>query len=127
MSDVGLKRTVDVEQQLMPLVLEIIPGHAAEGLIEVYEPGSYEGESLKRLCEKTLSKKNLSIEEQLILEDVSRQLEGGKLLCRGQEIDGGLLEFALAEQTKAGEMYFYVPVRALKPQEGGVFPAASGK
>jgi hypothetical protein len=30
------------------------------------------------------------------------------------------LEFAVSEQTEAGEKYFYVPVRAIKPQEGGV-------
>jgi hypothetical protein len=128
MSDAQLKRVVDEEQQVMPLVIEIIPGHAAEGLIDVYEPGSYEGDSLKKLCERTLNKKNLSIEEQLILEDVVRQLEGGKLLCRGQEIDGKLLEFVESEQTKAGEKYFYVPIRAIRPQEGGIFTAvASGK
>lgn len=110
---------LDEAEKLQPLVLEIIPGHAAEGLIDIYEPGSYEGKSLKRLCDRTLNKKNLRIEEQLIVEDISRQLEGGKLLCRGQEIDGTALEFAVSEQTEAGEKYFYVPIRAIKPQEGG--------
>jgi hypothetical protein len=127
MSDATLKQTLYEVKQLMPLVLEIIPGHAAEGLIDIYEPGSYEGESLRGLCDRTLSRKNLSIEEQLILEDVSRQLQGGKLLCRGEEIDGRLLEFAISEQTKAGEKYFYVPVRAIRPQEGGWFTPVLGK
>jgi len=68
-----------------------------------------------------LNKKNLTIEEQLIAEDVTRQLEGGKLLCRGQEIEGTALEFAVSEQTEAGEKYLYVPIRAIKPQEGGLF------
>ena len=117
---------LDEAEKLQPLVLEIIPGHAAEGLIDIYEPGSYEGKSLKRLCERTLNKKNLRIEEQLILEDISRQLEGGKLLCRGQEIDGTALEFAVSEQTEAGEKYFYVPIRAIKPQEGGVLATETG-
>ena len=99
--------------------LKILPGHAVEGLIDIYEPGSYEAKSLRKLCQRTLSKKNLTIEEQLIAEDVARQLDGGKLLCRGQEIDGTALEFAVSEQTEAGEKYFYVPIRALKPQEGG--------
>jgi len=121
MLDVELKKApqVDEEEELKPLVLEIIPGHAAEGLVEIYQPGSYEGESLRRLVDKALTKRNLSIEEQLILEDISRQLEGGKLLCRGQEIGGTALEFAVSEQTEAGEKYFYVPVRAIRPQEGG--------
>ena len=122
MTDAETKKALrlDEAEKLLPLVLEIIPGHAAEGLIDIYEPGSYEGKSLKRLCDRTLNKKNLSIEERLIVEDVARQLEGGKLLCRGQEIDGTALEFAVAEQTEAGEKYFYVPIRAIRPQEGGI-------
>lgn len=121
MTDTETKKAllVDEAEKLLPLVLEILPGHAAEGLIDIYEPGSYEAKSLRKLCDRTLSKKNLTIEEQLIAEDVARQLEGGKLLCRGQEIDGTALEFAISEQTEAGEKYFYVPIRAIKPQEGG--------
>ena len=122
MSDPEFKKALqaDEAEKLLPLVLEIIPGHAAEGLIDIYVPGSYEGKSLRKLCDSTLSKKNLSIEEQLIAEDVARQLEGGKLLCRGQEIEGTALEYAVSEQTEAGEKYLYVPIRAIKPQEGGI-------
>jgi len=122
MSDIEPKKALQIDEaeKLLPLVLEVMPGHAAEGLIEIYEPGSYEGKTLRKLCDQTLNKKNLAIEELLIAEDIARQLEGGKLLCRGQEIEGTALEFAVSEQTEAGEKYFYVPVRAIKPQEGGV-------
>jgi hypothetical protein len=122
MTDIEAKKDLQIDEaeKLLPLVLEILPGHAAEGLIDIYEPGSYEVKSLRKLCDRTLRKKNLTIEEQLIAEDVARQLEGGKLLCRGQEIDGTALEFAISEQTEAGEKYFYVPIRAIKPQEGGI-------
>jgi len=122
MSDLEFKKALqaDEAEKLLPLVLEIIPGHAAEGLIDIYVPGSYEGKSLRKLCDSTLSKKNLSIEEKLIAEDVARQLEGGKLLCRGQEIEGTALEYAVSEETEAGEKYLYVPIRAIKPQEGGI-------
>jgi len=120
-TDAEVKKTIEIDkaEKLLPLVLEIIPGHAAEGLIDIYEPGSYEGKSLRKLCDRTLNKKNLSIEEQLIVEDVTRQLNGGKLLSRGQEIEGTALEYAVSEQTEAGEKYLYVPIRAIKPQEGG--------
>ena len=122
MTDIEAKKDLQIDEaeKLLPLVLEIMPGHAAEGLIDIYEPGSYEVKSLRKLCDRTLRKKNLTIEEQLIAEDVTRQLKGGKLLCRGQEIDGTALEFAVSEQTEAGEKYLYVPIRAIKPQEGGV-------
>ncbi|UCG14587.1 MAG: hypothetical protein JSU72_09135 [Deltaproteobacteria bacterium] len=121
MTDTETKRALETEelQQLLPLVLEIMPGQAAEGLIDIFDPGSYEGKTLRKLCDRAMSKKKWSIEEQLIIEDISRQLDGGKLLCRGQEIEGSALEYAVPEQTEAGEKYLYVPVRAIKPQEGG--------
>jgi len=116
-----LRRAVqtDVAEQVLPLVLEIIPGQAGEGLIDIYEPDSYEGQSLWKLCEKTLSRKDWSIEEQQIVEDIRRQLDGGRLLCRGQQIEGTAVNYAAIEETEAGEKYLYVPIRAIKPQEGG--------
>lgn len=116
-----LKKALQAEivEQVLSLVLEIIPGQAGEGLIDVYEPGSYEGQSLWKLCEKTLSRKDWSIEEQQILEDIRRQLDGGRLLCRGQQIEGTAVNYAAIEETEAGEKYLYVPIRAIKPQEGG--------
>lgn len=116
-----LKKALQAEivEQVLSLVLEIIPGQAGEGLIDVYEPGSYEEQSLWKLCEKTLSRKDWSIEEQQILEDIRRQLDGGRLLCRGQQIEGTAVNYAAIEETEAGEKYLYVPIRAIKPQEGG--------
>ena len=108
-----------VVEQVLPLVLELIPGQAGEGLIDVHPPGSYEAHSLRKLCERLLGRTNWSLEEQQVLEDVRRQLEGGRLLCRGRQIDGAALDHAVMEETEAGEKYFYVPVRAIKPQEGG--------
>jgi hypothetical protein len=123
MTDAETKEALKTEeaQEILPLILEILPGHAAEGLIDIYEPGSYEGKTLRKLLEMTLSQKKRSIEEQLILEDITRQLQGGKLLCRGEDIEGTVLDYAVTEQTEAGEKYFYVPIRAIKPQEGGIW------
>jgi hypothetical protein len=121
MSDTLVRKALETQemQQLLPLVVEILPGQAAEGLIDIYEPGTYEGKTLRRLCDRTLGKKKWTIEEQLIIEDINRQLQGGKLLCRGQEIEGTALEYAVSEETEVGEKYLYVPVRAIRPQEGG--------
>jgi len=106
-------------EQLLPLVIEIIPGQASEGLIDIYEPGTYEDKPLRDLIEKTLGKEDWSIEEQQILEDINRQLRGGKILWRGREVDHMALAHAVVEQTEAGEKYLYVPVRVIRPQEGG--------
>ena len=115
-------RALETEEaeQLLPLVIEVLPGQAGEGLVDIYQPGAYEGKSLRKLCESTLKKEDLTIEEQLILEDINRQLDGGKFLSRGQEIDSRALEYAVIEKTEAGEKYLYVPIRAIKPQEGGL-------
>ena len=119
--DAETHRALDTQEaeQLLPLVIEVLPGQAGEGLVDIYQPGAYEGKSLRILCESTLKKKDLSIEEQLILEDINRQLDGGKFLSRGQEIDNRALDYAVIEKTEAGEKYLYVPIRAIKPQEGG--------
>jgi len=119
MAEVKRAPRPEVLEQVLPLVLEIIPGQAGEGLIDVYEPGTYEGQSLRKLCEKTLSKKNWSIEEEQIFDDIKRQLDGGRLLCKGGAIERAALEYTVLEETEKGEKYLYVAVRALKPQEGG--------
>ncbi|MFZ5447912.1 MAG: hypothetical protein ACOZFS_04660 [Thermodesulfobacteriota bacterium] len=106
--------------QLLPLVIEIIPGQAGEGLMEVFEPGSYEGRSLQELCERMLTKTNWDIEAMQVLEDIQRQLDGGRLLAKGSDISGAVEKYAIIEQTTAEERYRYVAVRAIKPQEGGL-------
>ena len=128
MTDAEPKKALkaEEEQQVLPLVIEIMPGQAGEGLVDIYQPGSYEGKSLRQLCQKTLDKKDLSIEEQLILEDIERQLKGGKFLSRGQDIDSMPQAYAVMEETEAGEKYLYIPVRAIKPQEGGAAQRCEG-
>lgn len=107
-------------EKALPLVIEILPGQAGEGLIDIYEKGSYEEIPLRELVFRTLSKKSWSIEEKQILDDIGRQLTGGKLLIRGKEIRGTAREHSVVEQTEEGEKYLYVSVRAIKPQEGGM-------
>ena len=103
----------------LPLVIEIIPGQAEEGLIDIYEPGTFEHESLYKLIKHTLSKDDWTLEDRQIVDDIRRQLNGGKLLCKGREIEGAIHDFTELESTEAGEQYLYLPVRAIRPQEGG--------
>jgi hypothetical protein len=118
--EVKKEREREERPEVLPLVLEIMPGQASEGLVDIVEAGSYEGRSLRKLVEAALDRPELAIEERLVLEDIKRQLDGGKLLCRGKDIDDTATEYASVEETEAGEKYLYVPVRAIKPQEGGV-------
>jgi hypothetical protein len=103
----------------LPLVLEILPGQAAEGLVTIFEAGDYETADLRELCNQALNRRNLSIEEQLVLEDINRQLQGGKFLYRGRELPASPHAAGTLEETEAGERYLYVAIRAIKPQEGG--------
>ena len=107
-------------EQPIPLVIEITPGQAKVGLIELFEPGSYEHRSLRVLVDEALTRKNWSIEERLILRDILRQLDGGKLLLHGREIDRPAIQCAAIEKTELGEIYRYILVRVIKPQEGSL-------
>ena len=72
------------QEQPLPLVVEILPGQAGEGLLEVFEAGSYEKKKLGDLCQEMLARHDWSIEERQILDDIQRQLHGGKLLAKGR-------------------------------------------
>jgi hypothetical protein len=122
MGEPELKKEQEHEEResVLPLVVEILPGQASEGLVDIHEAGSYQGASLRQLVERALGRADLTIEERQVLEDINRQLDGGTLLCRGKEIDVPAAEYASVEETEVGEKYLYVPIRAIKPQEGGV-------
>src|SRR3989304_7014226 len=110
---------IEIVEQVLPLVLEIIPGQAADGLIDIYEPGSHEGQTLRKRCERTLNKKDWTIEELQILEDILRQLEGGRLICRGKPIEGTALDHAARQAPEAGEEHQDVALPLIQPQDGG--------
>lgn len=110
-------------EQLLPLVFEILPGQAGEGLLDVFEPGTYGHKSIRELVDGTLARENWSVEERQLVEEIRRQLFGGKLLIKGREVRGSVMEHVSLEETDEGERYLYVAVRAVKPQEGGAaFP-----
>ncbi|MFC1697384.1 hypothetical protein ACFL1H_03560 [Nanoarchaeota archaeon] len=105
----------------LSLVLEVIPGQATEGLVTVYHAGNYEDKTLKQLVDTSLAK-DRKLEEEQILKDVKSQMSGkGKLLYRGQQIGKNPLDHAIKEKTDNGEEYWYVGLKAIKPQEGGLY------
>lgn len=119
MQDPSLAPKKVEEEKQLPLVVEILPGQAGEGLLAIFEPDKYDQRSLHDLCQEMLTRRDWSIEERQILEDIRRQLQGGKLLARGRDLRERPLAYARLEETEAGERYWYVAVRAIKPQEGG--------
>jgi len=126
MSEAVLSPAQESQEEPLPLVVEILPGQAGEGLLAVFEPGTYEDQTLADLCQEMLARRDWSIEERQILEDIQRQLQGGVLLARGRHTQGPAREYARREESEAGEMYWYVPVRAIKPQEGGQTLSVAG-
>lgn len=119
MTELIVSATEEHQEQTLPLVIEILPGQAGEGLLAIFEPGTYEDKDLAELCQEMLARRDWSIEERQILEDIQRQLQGGVLLARGRNTQAPALQYAGIEASAEGESYFYVPVRAIKPQEGG--------
>lgn len=105
-------------EKKLPLVLEIIPGQAKEGIMEIYEHASYQGKSLKSLVDNALGKER-SLEDMQVVQEINRQLSGGKLLYNGKEIGYNATDHTIVEKTENGEEYLYCRLRVIKPQEGG--------
>ncbi|MEM5868815.1 MAG: hypothetical protein QXL09_02595 [Candidatus Aenigmatarchaeota archaeon] len=108
----------EIAEKKLPLVLEIIPGQAKNGLLVLFDPGKYEEKNLEDLVKEALEKE-VSIEERDLVEKIKEQLMGGKLLYNNREINGKAIDYAVKEKTEAGEEYLYIALRAIKPQEGG--------
>lgn len=117
-SDDENKRQLMIKEKI-PLVIEVIPGQALEGLVDIYQSGTYENQDVMSLVRKTLDKDNWSVEEHGILDDIKKQLDGGKLIYQGQEVKGTFDVYAKLEKTQEGEKYWYIGFKAIKPQEGG--------
>ncbi|MEM4641098.1 MAG: hypothetical protein QXW65_01090 [Candidatus Pacearchaeota archaeon] len=110
----------NLNQEKLPLVLEIIPGQAKEGLLVLFKPGEYEEKNLEALVKEALEKE-VSIEERDLVEKIKEQLDGGKLLhiYNNKEVKGEAIKHAVKETTEVGEKYLYIGVRVIKPEEGG--------
>ena len=114
------KKDEKLEEKL-PLILEIIPGQAHEGLMTLFEAGEWENKKIQELVKKAL-KEEVPIEERELIERIRKELEGGgKLLYQGKEVDGNAANYAIKEKTEAGEDYYYISIRVIKPQEGGFY------
>jgi hypothetical protein len=114
-----IEKRTGLEKKL-PLLIEIKPGQATTGLMHLFEPGTYEGKSIKELAAIVLSQE-VSIEEAEIKKSILENLKVGKLLYMGKEIEeGDPLKYAREETTEAGQKYLYIELRAQKPLEGGI-------
>lgn len=113
--EITKKRTLE---EKLPLVIEIIPGQAMQGLVTVFDYEEWKSKDLQSLV-KTALEKTYSLEEQELLKKVKEQLTGGKLLSKGKEVESSPLDYAVKERTESGQEYFYIELKAIKPQEGG--------
>lgn len=108
----------DSLEERLPLVVEIMPGQAREGLVHIFEPDHYDEMQPDQLVHYALSS-DTSIEDRSIKRKIEEQMQGGVLLYKGEEAEGYLLDKLSVEETAQGERYMYMPLRVIKPQEGG--------
>jgi len=105
-------------EQMLPLLLEIIPGQAKRGIAHLFYPSEYQGKSISELAKIVLSKE-VSLEEREIMKSIKENLEMGKLLYNGEEVSGDPLKYAVEQVTEANQKYYLVQLRAIGPQKGG--------
>jgi hypothetical protein len=102
-----------------PLVIEIKPGQASEGLVGYFKPGEYEGKSVDELVRSTMNSQSLNDFERGLSADIEKNLRSGKLLYQGKEVKGQAAQYAVEQTSDEGEKYLYVELKAIQPQEGG--------
>jgi len=114
------EKITNLPKEDLPLVVEIMPGQAREGLIQVLQPNEYKGKKIEEIVKITLEKP-VNIEDKNIVEKVKEELDGGKILYNNRETEGDISKYLVKEKTENGEEYYYVGLRAIRPQEGGLF------
>ena len=109
----------EASEEKLPLVIQVIPGQAREGLMTMFPVGKWEAKNLSDLVEEAMSKEH-NVEDREVLNKIHEQMGGGgKLLYEGKEIHSNPLDYAKIEKTETGERYYYIELKAIKPQEGG--------
>lgn len=112
------QKKINTEEKL-PLVVELIPGVADQGFIKAYESGNY---SLDRTVDSVVNDLilgNHSIEDNVTIDRIKKEL-GGQMFIGKQDVKGKFVkDYIRVETTKDGAKYLYLPIRVVKPQEGG--------
>lgn len=110
----------------LPLILEVAPGQADNGMLEKYAVTDYKNASIEDLVDDALEAKQsltgTSLEERRTAENVEEQLQGGgNLLYEGDAVNPNAdpTDYATIETTSEGEDFLYVKLQAVRPQEGG--------
>lgn len=125
-----METKADVKEETRPesknslkLVIEILPGQAKEGVINCFGEGTWEKKNLNSLVQETIKDADSKkvIDQQAVLTKVKEQMKGGKLLYNGQEIGSNPMDYVTKETSGTGAEYYYLPLRLVKPQEGGSY------
>lgn len=111
----------------LPLVIEIMPGQAQQGLVGAFMPDEYEGKSLAELVRSTMNSPNMTDEDRALLREVKQNMSNGKILYRGNDVPSGpAVKYAVERKTEAQEDILYIELRAIQPQEGGLIQKLNG-
>jgi hypothetical protein len=107
------KNYVEKSTGMLPLVLEIKPNQAAEGLVGVFKPNEYCEQNVDSLARTILENPDLNDLERGIVSDIERNLRNGELKMHGKKAAGFAKGYATLEKSEAGEPFLYLELRAI--------------
>ena len=121
MSEETERTTSGDERGNLPLVIELLPGQAREGLVTIFDSGDWEGRKTSNLIAEALGNEH-DVEDRRLADRVETQLNsGGQLLYNGQSVGDNPAEYTVREQSASGQDYLYAAFSVIQPQEGGAY------
>ena len=103
----------------LPLVVEIIPGAAEEGLVRAFNVGEYDIEKNVKALAKEILSGEYDMEEGHLIQRINKEINGGKYLIGEEEVNSKIRNYVAKETTEDGLDYLYLQLRIVRPQEGG--------
>lgn len=125
MDEIQTKRKLAEQPTLeerLPLAIEVAPGQAEKGLIGIFSPAEYEGQTTRYLVGQMLIDPNLDFEDQRIADEIKSMIEGGVLQFEDEQASDNPFEHSNIEYMSADERVHYLPLRIIQPKTGGYQP-----
>ncbi len=114
--------TEQINQKQLSLVVELVPGAADNGHLTAYPFGEYNLDAtVSSYVNDIMNRKDHTIEDQAILERIKHELNNGSIIVNEQRVPNEkIINLIRIEKTIDNSTeYAYLPVRVVRPQEGG--------